>query len=214
MSDSLGDALTGSTVTMICLTTLVISVRIGVRASLRTFGIDDVLVTASWLFTMGMSAHAGFGRHQQDIGPEEQERILKACPQIKLRRLVILNKAIVVFLCCQAIEESLIPIFQCHPISKAWKPETPGRCIDLPVLWWCGFAFNLCTDLILFIQPVPTLWKLQLPIIKRLGLIAMLSLGLMVCAISIIRMHSVTKMGVDGIHDLVIPIIWSEAEDR
>ncbi|CAI0646610.1 unnamed protein product [Colletotrichum noveboracense] len=143
-----------------------------------------------------------FGRHHQDVDPVNYERFLKltistsstysyglalakmsfAVLYIRMlpeRRLIIVNKTIVVFLCCQAIEESMIPIFQCHPIAKAWIPSTVGTCLDLPVLWWIGFAFNLCTDLILFIQPIPFLWRLQLPIIKRLGLIAMLSLGLM-----------------------------------
>jgi hypothetical protein len=35
------------------------------------------------------------------------------------------------------------------------------------------------TDLILFIEPIPAMWRLQLPLAKRLGLIAMLSLGLL-----------------------------------
>ncbi|KAK7437331.1 hypothetical protein Landi51_12171 [Colletotrichum acutatum] len=40
----------------------------------------------------------------------------------------------------------------------------------------------------------------------------MLSLGLLVVAISVIRMHSVTEMGIDDTHDLATPILWSEAE--
>ncbi|KAH0430687.1 hypothetical protein CcaCcLH18_07602 [Colletotrichum camelliae] len=241
MADSLVEPLIGATVAMMCLTTLAISVRVGVRASLRTYGLDDVLIVASWVFTMAMciqtlvSAHGGFGRHHQDMDPVNYEQFLKlaistsstysyglalakmsfAVLYIRMlpeRRLIIVNKAIVVFLCCQAVEESMIPIFQCRPIAKAWVPSMVGTCLDLPVLWWTGFAFNLCTDLILFIQPIPFLWRLQLPIIKRLGLIAMLSLGLMVCAISVIRMHSVTEMGLDDTHDLAVPIIWSEAE--
>ncbi|KAL0766737.1 hypothetical protein CaCOL14_010308 [Colletotrichum acutatum] len=200
-----------------------------------------VLITASWVFAMGMftatmiSAHSGFGRHHHDISISEYEQFLKltiatsatysyglalakmsfAVLYIRMlpdRRLVVMNRAIIILLCCQAIEESLIPIFQCKPIAKAWTVGLEGSCLDLPVLWWSGFGFNLCTDLILFIQPVPTLWKLQLPLVKRLGLIAMLSLGLLVVAISVIRMHSVTEMGIDDTHDLATPILWSEAE--
>ncbi|KAF6803536.1 integral membrane protein [Colletotrichum sojae] len=142
MADSLNGPIIGATVAMMCLTTLVISVRMGVRASLRTYGVDDILIAISWVFTMVMC--------------------------------------------------------------------TITLVFDYPD--FVDFAFNLCTDLILFIQPMPSLWRLQLPLIKRLGLIAMLSLGLMVCAISILRMHSVTKMGLDDIHDLTIPVLWSEAE--
>lgn len=41
------------------------------------------------------------------------------------------------------------------------------------------FVFNLFTDLSLFLQPIPSMWKLRMPLAKRLGLIAMLSLGLL-----------------------------------
>lgn len=43
----------------------------------------------------------------------------------------------------------------------------------------CQFVFNLTTDLILFAQPIPSVWKLQMPLAKRVGIIAMLSLGLL-----------------------------------
>ncbi|KAK1659133.1 hypothetical protein BDP55DRAFT_720060 [Colletotrichum godetiae] len=264
MADSMVEALIGSTVAMICVTTLVISIRMAVRTSLRTCGLDDVLITASWVrkinlalrtvrkhdltcndlqvFAMAMftatmiSTHSGFGRHHQDVNISDYEQFLKvhnhfygrqltiatsatysyglalakmsfAVLYIRMlpdRRLVMMNKAIILFLCCQAIEESLIPIFQCNPIAKAWTVGMEGSCLDLPVLWWSG--------------PIPTLWNLQLPLVKRLGLIAMLSLGLLVVAISVIRMHSVTEMGIDDTpdktakDDLATPILWSEAE--
>lgn len=66
------------------------------------------------------------------------------------RRLIIVNKTIVVFLCCQAIEESMIPIFQCHPIAKAWIPSMVGTCLDLPVLWWIGVSVRLLIRMIAF----------------------------------------------------------------
>ncbi|KAK1624129.1 hypothetical protein BDP81DRAFT_453753 [Colletotrichum phormii] len=189
MADSMVEALIGSTVAMICVTTLVISIRMAVRKSLRTCGLDDVLITASWvrkvnlashtvrkedltcsdlqvfamaMFTVTMiSAHSGFGRHHQDVSISDYEQFLKltiatsatysyglalakmsfAVLYLRMlpdRRLVMMNKAIILFLCCQAIEESLIPIFQCKPIAKAWTVGMEGSCLDLPVLWWSG----------------------------------------------------------------------------
>lgn len=34
------------------------------------------------------------------------------------------------------------------------------------------FVFNLFTDLSLFLQPIPSMWKLQMLLAKRLGLMA------------------------------------------
>ena len=49
----------------------------------------------------------------------------------------------------------------------------------LTIIFACQFVFNLTTDLILFAQPIPSVWKLQMPLAKRVGIIAMLSLGLL-----------------------------------
>ncbi|KAF5687363.1 transcriptional regulatory [Fusarium denticulatum] len=122
---------------------------------------------------------------------------LRINPQPVLR---ILNKCLLVFLAMQAIEEALIVIFQCRPVMAAYVVPRPAhaKCLDLRVLWWCTFVFNMCTDLFLFIQPIPAMWRLHLPVAKRLGLIAMLSLGLLVCVTSIIRITFVTRIGPDA----------------
>lgn len=52
-------------------------------------------------------------------------------------KLLILNKFIVVFVFCQALEEVLIVVFKCSPVSKSWHPELDGRCLSLVPLWWC-----------------------------------------------------------------------------
>ena len=59
---------------------------------------------------------------------------LRVFPENKLS---ILNKCIVVFVFCQAIEEVLIVIFKCSPVSKSWYPELDGSCLSLVPLWWC-----------------------------------------------------------------------------
>ncbi|KAI1049800.1 hypothetical protein LB506_001393 [Fusarium annulatum] len=70
----------------------------------------------------------------------------------------------------------------------------------------------MCTDLFLFIQPIPAMWRLHLPVAKRLGLIAMLSLDLLVCATSIIRINFVTRIGADATYEFADPMIWSQVE--
>ena len=44
------------------------------------------------------------------------------------------------------------------------------------------FAVKLVTDLVLFIEPIPILWNLNLPRIKKAGLVIMFSLGLLYVA--------------------------------
>ncbi|KAJ3535902.1 hypothetical protein NM208_g6946 [Fusarium decemcellulare] len=184
-----------------------------------------------------LSARVGFGKHKAQVSDDDYEKFLRyttVCsatfsvgvslakssfavlylrinPQPALR---IANKCLVVFLTCQAIEEAFIVIFQCKPFHAAYMAERPAdaKCLNMYVLWWSTFVFNMSTDLFLFIQPIPAMWKLQLPLTKRLGLIAMLSLGLLVCVTSIIRIIFVTRIGPDSTYEYAEPMIWSEVE--
>lgn len=52
------------------------------------------------------------------------------------RQLVLLNKCIMAFLACQAIEEVFVVVFKCTPIEASFKVDVVGKCLDLHVLWW------------------------------------------------------------------------------
>lgn len=124
--------------------------------------------------------------------------------------LNVLNKILIAFLVCQAIEETLVVILKCKPIEASYKVDVVGECLDLRVLWWSTvrpridlqirlasltvlqFIFNLFTDLFLFIQPIPAMWKLQLPAAKRVGLVCMLSLGLLLVSNSLLGSNFLT----------------------
>lgn len=94
-----------------------------------------------------------------------------------IRRLAMLNKVIVGFLLIRAIEETSIALFKCRPIRKAWTPDLEGDCLDLHALWYSAYGLNLVTDVMLFLQPILVAWRLQMPVLKRLELGVMLSLG-------------------------------------
>ncbi|EJT73763.1 hypothetical protein GGTG_07619 [Gaeumannomyces tritici R3-111a-1] len=76
------------------------------------------------------------------------------------------------------------------------------------------FVCNISVNLILFIQPIPYIWRLQqMSAAKKAGVILMLSLGLFICMISVIRILQAVRTNSTGIsYQLVEPIIWSNAE--
>ncbi|KAF4978435.1 hypothetical protein FZEAL_5182 [Fusarium zealandicum] len=183
-----------------------------------------------------MASQVGFGRHQETVKDDDLEKFmryttvcsatfsfgvslakssfavlyLRVNPQRTLR---IANKCLIAFLACQAIAESCVVIFQCKPFIASYKLNIVGaQCLNLHILWWSTFVFNMSTDLFLFIQPIPAMWRLQLPLTKRIGLICMLSLGLLVCVTSIIRIFFVTRIGPDATYEFVEPMIWSQVE--
>ncbi|KAH8729480.1 hypothetical protein BGZ61DRAFT_586063 [Ilyonectria robusta] len=243
MSKDLSGALLASSVVIMCITTLAIGMRLWIRATLKTTGLDDYLITGAWVFLLALciattlASRIGFGLHRLEVSDENYEQFLKlttvcsstfscgvslakssfAVLYLRIqpnKALRIANKCLIAFLFLQAVEESCVVIFKCNPISASWDLEelATAKCLDIHVLWWSTFVFNMTTDLFLFIQPIPAMWKLQLPLTKRIGLICMLSLGLLVCVTSIIRIVFVTRIGTDDTYEFVEPMIWSEVE--
>ncbi|KAI0381568.1 hypothetical protein F5Y04DRAFT_288421 [Hypomontagnella monticulosa] len=177
----------------------------------------------------------GLGRHRDEVNDENYNIYLKlqiassityswGVPAAKASFAVLylrifpeggfrfVNKILIGFLFAQAVEETCVVLFKCHPITKSWDFRLEGTCLDLHPLWYSTFVFNLITDLTLFIEPIPSTWKLQLPLAKRLGLITMLSLGLLVTSISVIRIVYVTGIGTDDTFQLAEPLVWSMVE--
>ena len=60
-------------------------------------------------------------------------------------------------------------IFLCTPRAKLWDPSiTTGHCFDGNDTFEASGIFNVVSDLIILILPMPTLWRLQLSLKRRL----------------------------------------------
>ncbi|KAJ1325061.1 hypothetical protein MN608_09770 [Microdochium nivale] len=240
--DRLASQVVVASIVLLVFTALFVAARLYARLLIiRTIGLDDGLVVFAWICSVAMTTAVmgatrfGLGWHKSEVPYPDYQTYLKlqtaasnlysvgicaakasfAVMYLRLlpgRKYKNLNYFLCVFLFGQAIEEVLVVALSCRPIAKAWDPLMPGSCSDLRVLWWATFVFNIFTDLTLFIQPIPSMWKLQMPVAKRIGLIAMLSLGLLVTSISVVRIVSVTKIGADDTYELADPLIWSIAE--
>ncbi|KAH7130846.1 hypothetical protein EDB81DRAFT_845510 [Dactylonectria macrodidyma] len=134
---------------------------------------------------------------------------VRLLPGIIPRRI---NQGLLVLLLAEGIEECLVVIFKCNPVDKAWTPLKEGTCLDLRSFYYASFGVKLATDIILFVQPIPVVWRLQLSTAKRIGVVLMLSLGLFVCVISIIRVTYISVIKGDITYALVEPMLWSEIE--
>lgn len=74
---------------------------------------------------------------------------------------------------------TLLPaIFQCNPVDVAWDPmKTENRCIELrPYLIGTNVP-NVVLDFAILLTPVYVIWKLKLPISKRLLISGIFVLG-------------------------------------
>ncbi|KAK8100053.1 integral membrane protein, partial [Apiospora kogelbergensis] len=77
----------------------------------------------------------------------------------------------------------------CIPLRKKWDhavEDIDGYCHPVGI-WWAITGFQAGTDVIVFLMPLPTIYKLRLPRRQKLGLVAVFAIGLFVCLISVMR---------------------------
>lgn len=68
-------------------------------------------------------------------------------------------------------------IFNCYPISKAWKPSVSGFCLDYGVVTLVIGIANILLDFTLLGLPMPLLWNLHVSTRRKVLLMFMFALG-------------------------------------
>lgn len=74
---------------------------------------------------------------------------------------------------------SVVTVFQCNPISKVWTFGAPGKCLPPCVILVAIAIFNLATNIMIILLPMPTIWWLHMPIRRKVALLCIFSIGLM-----------------------------------
>ncbi|PYH34144.1 uncharacterized protein BO87DRAFT_376539 [Aspergillus neoniger CBS 115656] len=84
----------------------------------------------------------------------------------------------------------LLPLFltNCHPLSYGWNPVPGGGCRDLALEEPIIIAVNILLDGLVAVLPIPVIWKLRMPLQKKITIVVMFSLGLSVVAVLIWRL--------------------------
>ncbi|KAF2234782.1 hypothetical protein EV356DRAFT_532582 [Viridothelium virens] len=119
-----------------------------------------------------------------------------------LMQIINRNRAGKIFLSCLIITLfivnlllTIITFAQCRPVTFLWDKLNPhvgyaGKCWSPDVQKNYGYfqgAFSSASDLALAIFPVPIIWKLQMKLRVKLGLAAVLSLGVVAAAAACIK---------------------------
>ena len=74
---------------------------------------------------------------------------------------------------------SMVAIMGCIPVEKNWNESTPGTCVDrISFLRWNGIC-NLLIDLLILCLPIPMLWRLELPLRRKVEMTGTFALGLL-----------------------------------
>lgn len=93
------------------------------------------------------------------------------------------------FVCGYIFSNFWTQIFGCSPRSKYWNPDTPGHCINYTVAGLVYGSMNIASDLLIFVLPLPTVWRLKLPIKEKVGVSLIFMSGAMYA-----DMHSISML--------------------
>lgn len=110
---------------------------------------------------------------------------------------------------------TICAIAQCVPREKIWNPlMTTGHCINNSAAYLSTAIFNVITDFAILILPMPSLWKLQMPVKQKILTTAIFATGFLACVTSILRTYYAWQIvqSRDISYNVVKMGLWTYAE--
>lgn len=74
---------------------------------------------------------------------------------------------------------AMLLLFGCKPIRASWDPYAfaTGKCVNAAVMYIAIAVANIVSDVILFIIPIPTIVRLKMPLVQKVGAGVMFGIG-------------------------------------
>lgn len=72
---------------------------------------------------------------------------------------------------------NFLALFMCVPVRKQWQPKAPGRCLNSHTCFLGATITNVIIDIILLVLPVPMLWRIQVKVSRKVGLVGVFAVG-------------------------------------
>ncbi|KAF2737808.1 hypothetical protein EJ04DRAFT_590519 [Polyplosphaeria fusca] len=163
--------------------------------------------------------HWGAGKHIVFLEPDQMRNvliyafvaILTYCASLTFTKLSILLQyrriftykemrmtIYIIFGICVAlgIESVLTGIFTCVPVDAFWNLEKQSTaiCLDRAALYYANAGLGIATDVMVAVLPVKAVWSLRIPKRQKIALVILLTLGLLVCIVSVVRLTALHNM--------------------
>lgn len=93
------------------------------------------------------------------------------------QRLCVLCWINIVFCAALMVCFVFVIIFQCTPVSNAWKLAPQGYCVNFNAATWSYSGVNVLQDVIVIVLPITQVIALQMSLRKKIGVIMIFVLG-------------------------------------
>ncbi|KAB5511577.1 hypothetical protein GE09DRAFT_685682 [Coniochaeta sp. 2T2.1] len=123
-------------------------------------------------------------------------------------------KLVMTFVLLWSVGNVLQVFLICRPFAATYDPTIEGAVCGNQVGAFIAIgAFNVITDVIILTLPVPTIWRLKMSGSARLGISAVLMIGLVVSVVAIVRIVSLTRLDMTNLTGTMIwADFWSTVE--
>ncbi|KAL8658300.1 MAG: hypothetical protein Q9226_001116 [Calogaya cf. arnoldii] len=110
--------------------------------------------------------------------------------------------------------DTIFMIIMCLPREKIWnKLEPEGHCFNSHAAYMATGIFNVLSDFAILILPMVPIWKLQLPLRKKIMMLAVFATGFCACITSIVRTYHTSESETGDVsYKLIIMGLWTWAE--
>lgn len=102
---------------------------------------------------------------------------LRVFPKRTIRIIVYVLIALNV---CYALSFSIVLIFQCNPVSGAWKSwdgQHPATCLNTNLAGWSAAAINIVLDIATLALPLHDVSQLRMGLRKKIQVMSMFAVG-------------------------------------
>ncbi|KAK1770194.1 hypothetical protein QBC33DRAFT_446602 [Phialemonium atrogriseum] len=241
-NDDASPALLSINFILLAVVVVTTSLRLYTRFSLRALGWDDYTITATALVAttrvaiQAAQVQYGNGRHRQYISNEDyvtnnmlgwyaQLLLFVSMTLLKISIGLLLlrirnTRVLRIFLCCLIsgviitnLTCIIVLLSECSPVSAYWKGG--GSCWDTRVRIYAIYitiGYSLMTDFICSLLPLAVVWKVQIPLKKKLMIWGLMSMGLVATAFGAVRAASLGLQTDDLSWVYCIAAIWSNLE--
>ncbi|KAI4215198.1 MAG: hypothetical protein LQ351_002513 [Letrouitia transgressa] len=92
-------------------------------------------------------------------------------------KLRCIGWAVGIFIFAYSFAAVFAVIFACHPVEGVWNPLVSAKCNNTNATVLVMAIFNVVTDVIVLVLPMPVIWELQLPKTRKFQVMAVFLLG-------------------------------------
>lgn len=107
-----------------------------------------------------------------------------------------------------------IIVTACKPIDSFWNKMIDGKCLDTRPIGLIGSACSILEDVVFLCLPIPLIWKLKLQTSRKVGITLILTIGVVACAASIVRLRYLYQYNqtFDQVWENYLIVILSQVE--